>query len=406
MATGVAESPLRVLFIVGGLGQGGAEKQLIYMLRALKSLGVVLRLISLTGGEFHEQSLEELGLHPHALGALNPPARLTAILREIRAARPHLIQATHFFASFYAGLAGRLSRTPSIGAIRGDFYHDVQGTGTSAKLIMRLPSVFLANSFNARDNAVRAGLSPARVHVLQNVIDLDDFDRRATGSTHALPDPQRCRVITVARLMPVKRLERFLHGLAIARREVPELEGVIVGGGPKEAALRQLAAELDLLDGGVHFYGERSDIPQLLAQANIFALTSEREGFPNVLLEAMAASLPVITTPAGECQELVQDGVNGYLVPFDDHPTFAARLVELARSPSRRSAMGKAGRSLVESRFEYDHLGPALMSAYTEIARQTRALRTENALRSYSPAVQSLGTASEIPASGTKKTRG
>jgi glycosyltransferase involved in cell wall biosynthesis len=372
MGAGDHKYPLRILFVAGGLGKGGAEKQLIYMLRALKGLGADLRILTLASGEHHEQSLEALGLRPTGIGARGPARRVASIVQAAGAFKPHFIQATHFFASFYAGLAGRLARVPSIGAIRGDYLHDLGGIGARARWLLWLPTLYFANSHNARENALRSGLAEKRVHVLQNVIDLVEFDRRSSLPSSTLLDPDCTRVITVARLMPVKRLERFIEAVALARAQAPELEGVIVGGGPEEARLRAVAAQCGLIPnqrgGGLQLLGERSDIPQLLRQSKIFALTSDREGFPNVLLEAMAAALPILSTPAGETRTLLQDGVNGWQVPFDQPAVLAGRMVELARSPALRRSLGSAGRQIVETRYSYDQLPANLLALYRAAA--------------------------------------
>ncbi len=379
-------SSLRITFIVGGLSKGGAEKQFFYMLQALQELGAAIQVITLTRGEFYEGSLVRQGIQPVYAG-LNPAARLATILKETRRFRPHFLQASHFFASFYAGLAGRLLGIPSIGAIRSDLYLDLEGVGRPyftpgehrlAKSepgywLLRLPVVYLANSRNARENAPRLGLNPERIHILHNVIDLEAFDDRlAASSPEMLTDrfgtPDRIYAITVARLVPVKRLERFLKALAIARRQIPALAGIIAGDGPSRPELRALAESLGLQPdqpGGVRFLGERDDIPQLLSRSAVFVLTSDREGFPNVLLEAMAASLPIIATPAGETRELVTEGINGYLVPFDDPQSLAGRLIDLAQSPALRRQMGNAGRQLVESQFSYSQLKSNLIETYS-----------------------------------------
>ncbi len=382
-------SNLRITFIVGGLTIGGAEKQFFYMLQALRELGAAIQVIILTRGEFYEDRLVRQGFQPVYAGR-NPAARLAAILKETHWFQPHFLQATHFFASFYAGLAGRLLGIPSIGAIRSDLYLDLDGIGRPyvtpgehrlsmsepGYWLLRLPEVYLANSRNARENAPGLGLDPERIHILHNVIDLETFDSRMAAISPDLLAPGRIYAITVARLVPVKRLERFLKALAIASQQVPSLTGVIVGDGPSAPGLRDLAESLGLWPGGpaggVRFLGERDDIPQLLAQSAMFVLTSDREGFPNVLLEAMAASLPIVSTPAGETPELVTEGLNGYLVPFDDPQNLAGRLVALAQSQALRRQMGSAGRQMVESRFSYAQLKSNLLETYRAIASQTQ----------------------------------
>jgi glycosyltransferase involved in cell wall biosynthesis len=381
---------LRVTFIAGGLGRGGAEKQFLYMLRTLQDLDASIQVLTLTTGEYHAESLTKLGIHPIPVGIpTNPVSRVLAITRAVRTFRPHFIQATHFFTSFYAGMAGRLARIPSIGAIRSDLHLDIEGVGRSAAWIMRMPSVFLANSYHARQNAQHLGLPVKKILVLQNVIDLREFDAHLSTSPPLLLNPDHTRVITVGRMVPVKRMERFLQALAIAREKGKNLEGVIVGGGPEEERLRAEAARLGLRPdqpkGGVLFLGERSDVAQLLGQSDIYVLTSDREGFPNVLLEAMAAGLPLLSTPAGESSQLVHEGVNGYLVPFDDVETLANRMILLAESASRRKVMGRAGRHLVETQYNYPLLGKNLIQAYRDIAEIVNSRDAQSVLDRVGP---------------------
>lgn len=377
---------LRVSFIAGGLGKGGAEKQFLYMLRALRELNASSQVITLTQGEFYDDVLKKMGIRPVYAGA-NPAARMVNILRAVNTFHPHFLQATHFFASFYAGAAGRLSGISSIGAIRSDLYLDLEGTGKAGPWLIHLPTALLANSRNARENALhieQLHLAKNRVHVVQNVIDLDEFDQRQAVTPVDLFSPDCVYAITVARLVPVKRLERFINALALARRQVPNLVGIVVGDGPTAAGLRALAEEVSLRpnqpSGGVQFLGERNDIPQLLAQSHIFVLTSDREGFPNVLLEAMAASLPIVATPAGETPELVREGENGYLVPFDDPQPLVDSLIRLAASPALRHSQGTQSRQMVEAQYSFPRLKSTLIETYRAIAMQKKDRNTLSVL--------------------------
>jgi len=134
--------------------------------------------------------------------------------------------------------------------------------------------------------------------------------------------------------------------------------------------MEKLATELEILPNTVTFLGQRDDVPALLKQAEIFFLTSDEEGFPNVILEAMAAHLPVITTPAGEAGGVVQNGVTGYVVPFDDVEGMAELMVHLARLPDLRCQLGNAGRQRVERLYSFEGLADRLLSIYRSIAER------------------------------------
>ncbi len=395
---------IRITFIAGGLGKGGAEKQFLYMLRALQELNASVQVISLTQGEFYENALARLGFRPIYAGS-KPVQRIVNLIQAVRAFQPHFLQASHFFASFYAGSVGRLLNIPSIGAVRSDLHLDLEGVGRMGRYLLGLPDVYLANSNNARENAHRLGLPKSRVHVLHNVINLDEFDRQYYASPANLLSPDSLYAITVARLVPVKRMERFLSALELARRQVPGLVGVIVGDGPATPELRALAEAIGLKpdqpQAGVRFLGERNDIPQLLSLSDLFVLTSDREGFPNVLLEAMAARLPIVTTPAGETPELITEGANGFLVPFDDIQVLADRLVTLAQSPALRNRFGTQGRRIVEQRFSYPRLKNNLIHTYREIARQVKSSSALSSLDAhfprYEPIAPGAGQDSPLP---------
>jgi glycosyltransferase involved in cell wall biosynthesis len=170
--------------------------------------------------------------------------------------------------------------------------------------------------------------------------------------------------VVVGRLIPEKRIDRFLRALALARAQAPQLRGAIVGDGPERLSLETLARGSGLLPEGVRFLGARSDVTRLLKGADVLVLSSDSEGFPNVLLEAMAARTPVVTTPAGDAARVVVDGETGWVVPFEDEGAMAARLIEAARDPSRARRFGEAGRRRAAERYATSHLAASLREIY------------------------------------------
>ena len=376
---------LRVALIVGGLGKGGAEKQLVYMARALLRSDVDVRVFCLTKGEYYEPALEELGIAPRWIGRFSPPPlRVLSVVAALRSFRPHIVQSTHFYANLYAVMAGRAYRAVSIGSIRSDAVYEMRTNPVFGPLLLRGPSVLIANSIAAKLNASSRGLQPESITVLPNVIDLPAFDAQA-GAVPPRDDLQEgATVIVVCNLRPKKRVDRFLRALALARREVPGLTGMVVGDGPMRESLETEAGALGLLPGGISFVGHRNDIPALLRKAQIYLMPSELEGFPNVILEAMAASLPVITTPAGDAGRIVVNGITGYVDGFDDIEDIAEHMVSLCRSGEERARFGRAGRRRVEELYSFDVLGERLLAAYKGIAGRPGNERLRDILSSYS----------------------
>jgi glycosyltransferase involved in cell wall biosynthesis len=272
--------------------------------------------------------------------------------------------------------------------------HDMRANGRWGRWLLRLPDSLLVNSHAARLNAIDFGLDAGDVHVLPNVIDLAVFDEQAGRGSSSHGDAARpegeiegaaagrgsaraeLAVVGVGTFIRAKRFDRFLRALAKARSLGAPLRGVLVGDGPEHAALERLALELGLLPHAIDFVGRRTDVPALLRGCDIFALTSEHEGFPNVLLEAMAAGLPTVAMPAGDAAVVMEDEVTGFMVPPDDVDALAAKLVALAASEPLRTRLGAAGRRRVELCYSADGFAGRLGASYREIALRQRHHRS------------------------------
>lgn len=367
--------PLRVALVAGTLARGGAEKQSFYMARALHAAGVDVRTFGLTRGEHFEAELTALGVPVTWIGDRSePPLRLLALRRALARFRPHVLQSTHFYTNLYVALQPPASGSVAIGAIRNDALHDVAANGRWGRWLLRLPRGLLANSEAAESNARSLGARPERLRVLWNVIDLARFDAeaRAPLAEPLFTAPTSLLVVAVARLAPEKRLDRLLTALAVVRRELPTVRAVLVGDGPERSRLTTLADGLGLLPDGLRLLGHRPDVAAILRASDVLVLTSDHEGFPNVILEAMAASRPVVTTPAGDAALVVEHERTGLVLPFDDGAALAERLLQLARAPDWRRGLGAAGRARAEARHDADHLAPSLLGVYREFARQQR----------------------------------
>ena len=168
----------------------------------------------------------------------------------------------------------------------------------------------------------------------------------------------------VGRLDAVKGVPLLLEALAAARESLPDLCLTLVGDGPDREALLDQARALDLSEA-VEFAGylSQTEVAALLAYADCLVLPSFAEGVPVVLMEAMAARLPVIATRVGGVSELVEDGVSGLLVPPGDVASLTQAIKQVMRSD--RTAMGQAGRAAVEAGFDIG----------TEAARLAHLLR-------------------------------
>jgi glycosyltransferase involved in cell wall biosynthesis len=354
---------LRVAVVTASLGLAGAEKQAFYMAKSLAEAGVDVRVYCLARGGEYAEALREMGVESTWFGRL-PGAllRLTLLIRAMRGFRPDVIQSVHAYTNVYSAIASKLVGAISVGGLRSDLRSCFADNGRIARSLLTWPDVIAVNSMSAVEQLRQKRLLDAtRVHFLPNAIDVEAYPERR--------ESRKCSAICVSRLFPAKRVDMFVRALAAARSIEPELQGVIVGYGPEEGRLRALAGELGLKEGALRFLGFRDDIAALLHQASMFVFCSESEGTPNVVLEAMAAGLPVITTPAGDTAEIVNPAHAGYVIPFGDADAVADRMVRLAQSPALRKKLGVAGRNYVARNHASSDLAGRLMKIYAGAAR-------------------------------------
>ena len=369
---GNASRRLRVALVASSLGLAGAEKQTVYTARALLHAGIDVRFFYLGGSGHYEAVLRHLGVSLCQIFAANRPwVILAGLTRALCRLRPHIVMASQFSDLLYGGAAGRFCNAMTLGGIRSNGFYELNAYGQRSRWMFRLAHGLIANSCRARQNLASRGINLRKIEVLPNVIDLRDFDSRSKLPARFSLPSDRIIVAAVGRLHSCKRFDRFLEALALARRSVPALAGIIAGADcGSKAALQEKASALGLVPPDITFLGEYDRVPALLAQAGLLVLSSEYEGFPNVILEAMAARLPVITTPAGDASLVVQHGKTGYVVEGEDTQGMAAFMVQLAQSPSMRVNFGETGRKRVEQEYSYESLPDRLMLILRRFASQ------------------------------------
>ena len=172
-----------------------------------------------------------------------------------------------------------------------------------------------------RCEVISGGVDPARFNGHAGPTDLD--------------------LVLVARLVPIKAVDLFLRAVSGVARRLPSVRAAIVGEGPLRPSLEQLARELGLAER-VQFAGQQADVAGWLRRARLFVLTSESEGLPLSVMEAMSCALPVVAPRVGELPELVEDGVNGFLVRERSPEAFAEKILALLSEPERRAAFAAA----------------------------------------------------------------
>ncbi len=280
-------------------------------------------------------------------------ARLT---RSLRKCQPELVQSFLFHANLATRLAAPWAGQPwVVGGLRvaehGQQWH---------RVLDRLTAFLSAGSVCVSRGVLRfsrevGGLDVRRLTVIANGIDPEPFDRVIAVPRGDLGIPEQAHLaLAVGRLDVQKGVADLLAAAKRVIAECPSWHLAFVGDGPcRRWLLEQIKADPSL-SGRVHLLGPRSDVPALLKSANVLVLASLWEGMPNVVLEAMAASRPVVATAVEGTEELVIPGQTGWLVPPRDPEMLSLALLRAARAPELCHFFGRKGRTRVEHEFSLD----------------------------------------------------
>jgi glycosyltransferase involved in cell wall biosynthesis len=308
------------------------------------------------------------------------PGVLARVIAAIRRFAPDIVQLNGGRTVKYGCLARRLSPHARWRAV----YRNIGNPGDwDQSLPKRMAMRGLLSGVDGivalSDGALRALRDRYRLSapaaVIPNGIDPDAI--RPARSRQEIRDELRTPhgtmvVLGVGSLSPEKRFDLLLDAFASLDGAHVDTVLWVVGGGPLEARLRQQAIRLGV-EGRVRFTGVRSDVGSLLAAADVFALTSDTEGIPAVILEAGFLGLPTVATRVGGIPACVADGETGLLVPPGQPQLFAAALQELLRDARSRARLGGNARALVERCFTMT----TIAGQYAELYRSLLPARNQ-----------------------------
>ncbi|MBP7690446.1 MAG: glycosyltransferase family 4 protein [Anaerolineales bacterium] len=301
-----------------------------------------------------------------------------ALARLMRQNRFDLIHAHASKPGFLARAAAAGIGVPVLYSAHGFAFHE--GTapfraavfGAVERLAARwLTTRIIAVCNEERDRALRFGVGrPEQYQTVYAGVELSRFGMPMDGAAlrGQLGIPAAAPLIgAVGRLNTQKSPLDFVRMAVQVRAVRPETHFIWIGSGALESAARQLATEQGMA-GQLHFAGQRSDVPALLAALDGFVLSSRWEGFSLSILEAMAAGLPVVATRVTGAAEAVVAGETGWLVPPANPDALAAAVLALLGDPARARQMGAAGRQRVAAHFTRAHMLAQLDTIYRQSA--------------------------------------
>jgi glycosyltransferase involved in cell wall biosynthesis len=353
----------RLLYVVGRLRAGGLERQLCYLLRAIdrKLYSPAVAVWTFREDEFYVDQLRDLEIPIYS-----PPARTLGALKLqwfrslAKQLSPEVIHSYSFYTNFAATYAAAGTRMVAVGSVRSDFARSMREYGFClGRISGRWPRAHIFNSFTAAESArkIYSPFTPRRIFVVRNGVDLEHFTRTP------LPSENPAKVVAIGSLTPVKRWDRLLNAVSHLRQKHLEFRIQIVGDGPLRDPLKQQAQSLGLADC-VELVGQRADIQALLSDALLLVHTSQNEGCPNVIMEAMACGRPVVATDAGDIPSLVDDGETGFVVPRGNIGSLAERIGALLQDRALCERMSEAARLKAEREFGLERLLKETLAAY------------------------------------------
>lgn len=374
---------IRLACIVDSLGYGGLEGQVVALVNRLSRerfdpVIVCLRQSGECAGYLRLPAPPIFELHRREGHDVGLPVRLGRLLRKTRT---QIVHSNNWSTFVEAAAAKLLARVPALVHTQHGLEYGGWSTSSLLKRSLRRAGVAFAVGMNdAIVSVSRAGQKWCRRHwgvpagksvLISNGIELPlqpDPQTIARVRRELGLGPGDLVVGSIGTLRPVKNFTGLVRAFSTTVERLPRARLLIVGDGPERGALEELISGLGLGDVA-RLVGPRSDIPELLAVMDVFALASLSEGMSLAVLEALGAGVPVVATRVGGNPEIVLDGECGILVEPSDETGLSEALVELLGDDDRRRQMGVAGRSSVASSYSLDAMTELYEDLYTRLLR-------------------------------------
>ena len=379
---------IRVAFLLDTFARGGTEMNALRLARGLDRTQVRLRIASLREEGPLRSEYDALGLSPivFPFRGLGSPSFLIQGLRLVRWLRRERIELLHthdVYTNIFGAAWGRLAGVPVIITSRrwGTESWRPPRLLAANRLAGRLGTAVLANSRAVASTLEAEGVARERIRIIHNFVEPDAFqpvtvaERSAWRRAANIP-PQAVLIGCVARLWPIKDHETLIRAFARIPEPAEGLHLALIGGGPLLDSLISLADQQGV-SSRVHFLGEVPNRPNPNAFFDIAALCSRSEGFPNVIVEAMAASRAVVATAVGGIPDAVRHEETGLLVPGGDCDAVAGALTRLVEHPELRAELGRTGQQVARTDYADAAVLAELGAWYAELLEPRSGRRHE-----------------------------
>jgi len=328
---------LKLLYLIDQINLGGTEKQLLAVIERLDRAKFEPYLVCLRPTDYLERcniNCRTEVLNVSSLISRNGITKLFRFLSYLKQEEIDIVQTFFFDSTFFGVIAGRLARVKCVLSTRRDM-----GFWYNKKLLSVL---YIVNFFTDRivvnseaiktEVSLRERVKRDKIDVIYNGVDLEPFkvfyDVNKLRTELGIPSTDLIIGIVANLNRHVKRVDIFVDAAAKLLEEVDNISFIVVGDGSFRDGLERQAANLFIAEK-LHFVGSQNNVIPYLQLFDIGVLTSESEGFPNSIIEYMAASLPVVCFDSGGNKELIEDGVNGFTVKNQSPLDLSVKLMEI-----------------------------------------------------------------------------
>jgi glycosyltransferase involved in cell wall biosynthesis len=372
---------IRVCYVIPTLGVGGTERQLIHLIRGLAADHEINVVCTRREGALAGEAIRA-GAQVRTLGFKSGwDFRAESHLRHIfRTRRPDVIHTFLFGFDLWANRAARAAGLPVVVSSRRQLATWKKRRHVLIqKLANHLVDCIVANSQAVAEFAMRQEDAPeSQFRVIHNGIFADDFvshiDLHLLRTRYRIPF--HCHVIgMVANFSPVKDHALFVEAAAALIRRRADVHFLLVGTGPLVATIDRLIAKHDLRECFTHA-ATTAELPDLYALMDVSVLCSKVEGFPNVVIESMAAGTPVVATDVGGIPEIVQHGVTGRLVTSRNPEDLAAEIDWVLSHPDDSRAMAQRAARWVSTELSMEKMVEGYRALYAELLADAKRKRT------------------------------
>ena len=370
---------IRIAYFIDHLKVGGAQRHLIDLVRGLDRDRFDPQVWLLRRDGHLVDEIEALEIPVQTVGVRNRLIEansawiLGRVSRQLRRDRVKIVHTYLSDANVVGAVASMVARIPILLVSKRSLDRYAKRSQRWTHYIVNcLSDRVVANAQAIKDFVVRhEGCPVEKIVVIPNGIKKGATPLLSNGQARAMRQslglgPSEHIVGTIGRLVWKKGHEHFLEAASTVLRQEPNTTFVMVGDGPRRRELEQYAQDLGIAQQ-VRFLGQRVDTQKLLSIFDTFVLPSVIEGMPNALLEALAASRPVVVTDVGGNGEIVTDGQTGIIVPPRDPLVMAESIIRLLRDRDLARQLGLNGAHFVTEHFHFDRTLDAMQSLYEEV---------------------------------------